>query len=257
MKSIIIIPTYNEKENIGELVKEIRVLNKGFRILIVDDNSPDGTGEIADGLAGKYSEVSVIHRKAKLGLGTAYTTGFKYALENNYDLVFTMDADFSHQPKHLIGLLEEAKRYDLVIGSRYIEGGGIQNWPAHRLILSRGANIYVRMVTGLPVLDCTGGFNCYRREVLEKIDLDRIISDGYAFQIEMKYRLWRRGFSIKEVPITFVDRTRGKSKISKSIIFQAFFLVWKLRKKRGQATFFSFFFLTGFLKLCILFIKLI
>ncbi len=229
MKSIIIIPTYNEKENIGKLIEEIRKLNRDFHILIIDDNSPDGTGRIADGLAKKYPEVFVIHRPAKLGLGTAYITGFKYALENNYDLVFTMDADFSHQPKYLIDLLEKAKEYDLVIGSRYIKDGGIQNWPLHRFILSQGANIYVRMVTRLPVFDSTGGFNCYRREVLEKIELDKIISDGYAFQIEIKYRLWKKGFFLKEVPITFIDRTHGTSKISKRIIFQALFLVWKLR----------------------------
>ena len=229
MKSIIIIPTYNEKENIGKLIEEIRKLNKDFHVLIIDDNSPDSTGRIADGLTGKHSEVSVIHRRGKLGLGTAYITGFKYALENNYDLVFTMDADFSHQPKYLMGLLEKAKEYDLVIGSRYIKDGGIQNWPLHRLILSQGANIYVRMITGLPIFDSTGGFNCYRRKVLEEIDLDKIISDGYAFQIEMKYRLWKKGFSIQEVPITFIDRTHGTSKISKRIIFQAFFLAWKLR----------------------------
>jgi len=229
MKSIIIIPTYNEKENIGKLIEEILKLNRDFHILIIDDNSPDGTGRIAEGLAKKHSEVSVIHRRGKLGLGTAYISGFKYALENNYDLIFTMDADFSHEPKYLIDLLEKAKEYDLIIGSRYIEDGGIQNWPLHRLILSRGANFYVRMVTRLPIFDSTGGFNCYRREVLEKIDLDTIISDGYAFQIEMKYRWWKKGFSIKEVPITFIERTRGTSKISKRIIFQAFFLVWKLR----------------------------
>jgi dolichol-phosphate mannosyltransferase len=228
MKSIIIIPTYNEKENIEKLIEEIRKLNRDFRILIIDDNSPDGTGRIADELAIKHSEVCVLHRSAKLGLGTAYITGFKYALENNYDLVFTMDADFSHQPKYLIDLLEKAKEYDLVIGSRYVKDGEIQNWPLHRLILSRGANIYVRMVTRLPIFDSTGGFNCYRKEVLEKIDLDTIISDGYAFQIEMKYRLWEKGFSIKEVPITFIERARGTSKISRRIIFQAFFLVWKL-----------------------------
>lgn len=237
MKSIIIIPTYNEKENIEKLIEEILKLNIDFHILIIDDNSPDGTGRIADDLARKHSEVSVIHRPAKLGLGTAYITGFKYALENNYDLVFTMDADFSHQPKYLIDLLEKAKEYDLIIGSRYIEDGEIENWPFHRLILSWGANFYVRMVTRLPIFDSTGGFNCYRRGVLEKIDLDTVISDGYAFQIEMKYRLWKKGFSVKEVPITFIERTRGRSKISKRIIFQAFFLVWKLRLKRGQATF--------------------
>jgi len=231
MKSIIIIPTYNEKENIRKLVEEIKELNKGFHILIIDDNSPDGTGRIADGLAKKYSEVSVIHRSAKLGLGTAYISGFKYALENNYDLIFTMDADFSHQPGYLIDLLEKAKEYDLVIGSRYVKDGKIQNWPLHRLILSRGANVYVRMVTRLPVLDSTGGFNCYRRRVLEKIDFDTIISEGYGFQIEVKYRVWKSGFSIKEVPIAFTDRTRGTSKISKRIIFQAFFLVWKLLRR--------------------------
>jgi len=236
MKSIIIIPTYNEKENIEKLIEEIRKLNKDFRILIIDDNSPDGTGRIADRLARKYSEVSVIHRSAKLGLGTAYIIGFKYALENNYDLIFTMDADFSHQPRYLIDLLEKAKEYDLVIGSRYVKDGQIQNWPLHRLILSRGANFFVRMVTRIPIFDSTGGFNCYRKEVLEKIDLNTIISDGYAFQIEMKYKLWKKGFSIKEIPVTFIERARGTSKISKRIIFQAFFLIWKLRK-RGQATF--------------------
>jgi len=234
MKSIIIIPTYNEKENIEKLIGEVRKLDKDFHVLIIDDNSPDGTGRIADGLAREHSEVFVIHRPAKLGLGTAYITGFKYALENNYDVVFTMDADFSHQPKYLIDLLEKAKEYDLVIGSRYVKDGGIQNWPVHRLILSRGANIYVRMVTGLPIFDSTGGFNCYRRKVLEKIDLDTIVSDGYAFQIEIKYRLWKKGFSIKEIPITFIDRARGKSKISKRIILQAFFLVWKLRLRLNE-----------------------
>ena len=236
MKSIIVIPTYNENENIERLIEEIRKLSKDFHVLIIDDSSPDGTGEIADRLAQKHSEVSVIHRPGKLGLGRAYIVGFKYALKNNYDSIFTMDADFSHQPKYLIDLGEKAKEYDLVIGSRYIKDGRIKNWPLHRLILSRGANIYVRMVTGLPIFDSTGGFNCYRKESLEKIDLDTITSDGYAFQIEIKYRLWKKRFSFKEVPITFIDRTRGTSKISKRIIFQAFFLVWKLRK-RGQATF--------------------
>jgi len=229
MKSIIIIPTYNEKENIEKLIEEIRRLNKGFHILIIDDNSSDGTGKIADRLATRYSELSVIHRPAKLGLGTAYITGFKYALENNYDPVLTMDADFSHQPKYLGDLLEHAREYDLVIGSRYVKHGKIQNWPLHRLILSRGANFYVRMVTRLPVFDSTGGFNCYRREALEKINLGSIVSDGYAFQIEIKYRLWKKGFSIKEVPINFIDRARGRSKISKRIIFQAFLLPWKVR----------------------------
>jgi len=229
MKSIIIIPTYNERENIERLVQEIQKLNRDFHVLIIDDNSPDGTGRIADGLAKKYSKVFVIHRPAKLGLGTAYITGFKHALENSYDLVFTMDADFSHQPGYLINLLEKAKEYGLVIGSRYVKDGEIQNWPLHRLILSRGANIYVRMVTRLPIFDSTGGFNCYRREVLEKIDFDTIISEGYGFQIEMKYRVWKSRFSIREVPITFIDRARGTSKISKRIIFQALFLVWKLR----------------------------
>ena len=223
MKSIIIIPTYNEKENIGKLIEEIRKLNRDFHILIIDDNSSDGTGRIADGLAGNHSEVSVIHRRGKLGLGTAYITGFKYALENNYDLVFTMDADFSHQPKYLIDLLEKAKEYDLVIGSRYIEDGGIQNWPFHRFILSRGANIYVRMVTGLPVLDSTGGFNCYRKEVLEKINLDTIISDGYAFQIEMKYRLWKKGFPSKKFPSLLLTAPTAHLKFQKESFFKPSF----------------------------------
>jgi len=236
MKSLIIIPTYNEKENIEKLIEEIRKLKRNFHILIIDDNSPDGTGTIADRLATKYSEISVIHRPAKLGLGTACLAGFRYVLQSNYDLVFTMDADFSHHPKYLTDLLEKAKDYDLVVGSRYIKDGKINNWPLYRLILSRGANFFVRMVTRLPILDSTGGFNCYRRGALEKIGYDTIISDGYEFQIEMKHRLWRKGFSFKEVPITFVDRTRGRSKISKRIIFRAFLLVWKLRK-RGQATF--------------------
>jgi len=236
MKSIVIIPTYNEKENIEELIEEIRELNKGFYILIVDDNSPDGTGRIADELAKSYPEVSVVHRRAKLGLGSAYMAGFKYALENNYDLIFTMDADFSHQPKYLNHLLEKARQYGLVIGSRYVEDGKVQNWPLHRHILSRGANIYVRIVTGLPVLDSTGGFNCYQRQALEKIEFDRIFSDGYAFQIEIKYRLWRKGISLKEVPITFVDRRCGKSKISKRIILQAILSVWKLRLSLGDCS---------------------
>ena len=236
MKSLIILPTYNEKENIEKLIEEIRKLKRNFHILIIDDNSPDGTGTIADRLATKYSEVSVIHRPAKLGLGTACLAGFRYALQSNYDLVFTMDADFSHHPKYLTNLLEKAKDYDLVIGSRYIKDGKIKNWPLYRLILSRGANVFVRILTGLPILDSTGGFNCYWGKVLEKIDFGTIVSDGYAFQIEMKHRLWRKGFSFKEVPIAFVDRTRGRSKISKRIVLQAFFLVWKLRKRR-QATF--------------------
>jgi len=229
MKSLIIIPTYNEKENIEKLIEEIRKLKRNFHILIIDDNSPDGTGRIANELAGKYSEVSVIHRPAKLGLGTACLAGFRYALQSSYDLIFTMDADFSHHPKYLTNLLEKAKDYDLVIGSRYIKDGEIKNWPLYRLMLSRGGNFFVRMVTKLPILDSTGGFNCYRRGALEKIDYETIVSDGYAFQIEMKHGLWKRGSSITEVPITFVDRARGRSKISKRIIFQALFLVWKLR----------------------------
>ncbi|MCD6093955.1 MAG: polyprenol monophosphomannose synthase [Candidatus Omnitrophica bacterium] len=242
MKSLIIIPTYNERENIQSLIEDIWELKKGFHILIIDDNSPDGTGEILEKLRIKYqkSKIEVIHRRKKIGLGTAYIQGFRWALSRDFEYIFTMDADLSHNPKYLPLFLEKmADGYDVVVGSRYIKTGGreekgVVNWPIYRLLLSRAANLYTRIITRLPLADSTGGFNCYRRKVLESIDLDRISSDGYAFQIEMKFKTWKKGFRLREIPIIFVGRRFGQSKISRKIIWKAIFLVWKLRTQRAQ-----------------------
>ena len=243
MKSLIIIPTYNERENIQSLIEDIWELKKGFHILIIDDNSPDGTGEILEKLRIKYqkSKIEVIHRRKKIGLGTAYIQGFRWALSRDFEYIFTMDADLSHKPKYLPLFLEKmADGYDVVVGSRYIKTGrkerkGVVNWPIYRLLLSRAANLYTRIITRLPLADSTGGFNCYRRKVLESIDLDRISSDGYAFQIEMKFKTWKKGFRLGEIPIIFVGRRFGQSKISRKIIWKAIFLVWKLRTQRAQS----------------------
>jgi dolichol-phosphate mannosyltransferase len=228
-RALIIIPTYNEKENIGEIIPVILEKDPSIEVLIVDDNSPDGTGKIADEMAKENSRIKVLHREKKAGLGTAYKTGFKYALENGYDHIFEMDADFSHDPKYIPHFLEAIKKADLVLGSRYISGVNVINWPMSRLLLSYYANVYTRWVTGLPVRDATGGFKCFRREVLEKIDLDRVQSEGYSFQIEMSFRAWKKGFKIKEVPIVFEDRRLGQSKMSKKIVREAIWRVWKLR----------------------------
>ncbi|MDD5555922.1 MAG: polyprenol monophosphomannose synthase [bacterium] len=228
-KALIVIGTYNERENIRELVERVLGLALGFHILIIDDNSPDGTGRIADELADAHPEVGVIHRPSKMGLGTAYLAGFRHGIERGYDLLLTMDADFSHDPAVLPRLLEAAETHDLVIGSRYVRGGGVVNWPWHRKLVSRGGSIYARLVTGLPVADATGGFNCYRSEVLRAIGLDGIRSEGYAFHIEMKHKARRKGFRICEIPITFVDRTLGKSKMSKRIFLEAIGRCWKIR----------------------------
>lgn len=228
-RTLIIIPTYNEKENIGEIIPVILEKDPSIEVLIVDDNSPDGTGKIADEMAKENSRIKVLHREKKAGLGTAYKTGFKYALENGYDHIFEMDADFSHDPKYIPLFLEAIKKADLVLGSRYISGVNVINWPMSRLLLSYYANVYTRWVTGLPVRDATGGFKCFRREVLEGIDLDRVQSEGYSFQIEMSFRAWKRGFKIKEVPIVFEDRRVGQSKMSKKIVREAIWRVWKLR----------------------------
>ena len=228
-KALVIIPTYNEKENIREITPQILKKDPSIDVLIVDDNSPDGTGEIADEMAGENSRIKVLHREKKAGLGTAYKTGFKYALENGYDHIFEMDADFSHDPKYIPRFLETVKEADLVLGSRYISGVNVINWPMSRLILSYYANVYTRWVTGLPVRDATGGFKCFRREVLEKIDLDKVQSEGYSFQIEMSFRAWKKGFKIKEIPIVFEDRRVGQSKMSKKIVREAIWRVWKLR----------------------------
>ena len=228
-KALVIIPTYNEKENIREIIPEILKKDPSINVLIVDDNSPDGTGKIADEMANENSRIKVLHREKKAGLGTAYKTGFKYALENGYDHIFEMDADFSHDPKYIPHFLEAVEEVDLVLGSRYISGVNVINWPMSRLLLSYYANVYTRWVTGLPVKDATGGFKCFRREVLEKIDLDKVQSEGYSFQIEMSFRAWKKGFKIKEIPIVFEDRRVGQSKMSKKIVREAIWRVWKLR----------------------------
>ena len=232
-KSLVVIPTYNEKENISKLVRDILSLDHGFHVLIIDDNSPDGTGQVIDDLADEFSEVHVCHRPKKMGLGSAYLVGFGIALEAMFDYIIEMDADFSHDPKSLPRFLEKFNEgYDVIIGSRYIKGGGVSNWSGERKALSKYANIYVRMVTGLPVKDTTGGFNGYRRSILEAIDLGSIHSNGYAFQIEMKYRAWKKGFKLIEFPILFSERKHGKSKMEKQIIWEAFWIVWRMRLEK-------------------------
>jgi len=230
-RALIIFPTYNERENIDKIVHAVLPLDPRLNVLIVDDNSPDGTGEIAERLAQQELKVNVLHRKKKEGLGQAYIAGFKWAIERKYDYIFEMDADFSHGPEYLKHFLQEIKEYDLVIGSRYISGVNVINWPMSRLFLSYFANVYTRIITGLPLRDATGGFKCFRREVLEAISLDSVHSTGYSFQIEMTMRAWKKGFTIKEIPIIFVDRTAGVSKMSKKIVREAIWMVWWLRLK--------------------------
>ncbi len=231
MKVLVVIPTYNEAENIEEIIKKSLSVSPNVEILVVDDGSPDGTGDIVDKISKENPRVHLLRRPGKMGLGSAYVTGFKYALENGYEWVIEMDADFSHDPKDIPRFLELAKENDLVIGSRYTNGISVVNWPIKRLLLSYFANVYARIVTGVPIKDLTGGFKCFKRRVLEAIDLDGIMSDGYAFQIEMNYHAWKKGFKVKEMPIIFVERRAGKSKMSKRIIWEALWLVWKLRLK--------------------------
>ena len=229
MKALVIVPTYNEAENIRELVPRILDQDPGIEILVVDDNSTDGTGALVEELRQTESRLHILHRPKKLGLGTAYVAGFRYALEHNYDLVFEMDADFSHDPDSIPAFLDAVKDADLVLGSRYLNGVTVVNWPLSRLILSYGANLYTRIVTGMPIKDATGGFKCFRRTTLEQINLDRVRSDGYGFQIEMNFKTWRKGLRIKEIPILFVDRRVGISKMNRKIIWEAMWLVWKIR----------------------------
>lgn len=230
MESLIVVPTYNEKENIRELCDAVLGIRDDIGMLVVDDNSPDGTGDIVDAIAEKNDRVHVIHRREKLGLGSAYITGFKWALANtDVKYIFEMDADFSHSPDSIPAFLEAIQDNDLVLGSRYLDGITVVNWPLSRLILSCGANIYTRIVTGLPLKDSTGGFKCFRREVLEQLPLDTIRSDGYSFQIEMNFFCWKKGFRIREIPIIFEDRRVGVSKMSRKIIWEAAFMVWRLR----------------------------
>jgi dolichol-phosphate mannosyltransferase len=229
-RSLVIVPTYNEKENIAKIITAVLSQDPSIDMLIVDDGSPDGTGTIADAIAESDPRVHVLHRPGKLGLGTAYLAGFKWALERPYAFIFEMDADFSHAPEKLLEFLEAIKDADLVIGSRYQNGQvNVVNWPMSRLFLSYSANIYARKLTGVPIFDATGGFKCFRREVLEAIDLSDVRSNGYAFQIEMTFRAWKKGFRTKEIPIVFVDRTEGSSKMSKRIVREAVWMVWRLR----------------------------
>ena len=228
--ALVVIPTYNESMNLPTIVPDVLKQDARLEVLVVDDNSPDGTGRMADEMAAKDSRVHVLHRPGKQGLGTAYLAGFKWALERSYELVFEMDADFSHDPGHLKEFLKASEDADLVLGSRYLGGRvTVVNWPMGRLLLSYFANVYARQVTGLAIWDLTGGFKCFRRRVLEAIDLSAVRSNGYAFQIEMTFRAWRKKFRMKEIPITFVDRTEGQSKMNKAIVREAVWVVPRLR----------------------------
>ncbi|HEX6912338.1 MAG TPA: polyprenol monophosphomannose synthase [Longimicrobium sp.] len=229
-RALVIVPTYNESENLPRLIPSILSRDERLEILVVDDASPDGTGQMADDIAAAEPRVHVLHRAGKLGLGTAYLDGFRWGLERGYDFLFEMDADFSHDPAHLPQFLDAIQTYDLVLGSRYLHGRvTVVNWPMGRLLLSYFANIYAGWVTGLPIADATGGFKCFRRQVLEAVDLDRVESNGYAFQIEMSFRAWKKGFRLGEIPIMFVDRDQGTSKMSKKIVREAIWRVWRLR----------------------------
>ena len=229
-RALVIVPTYNERENVERLVATVLAQDPRLDILVVDDGSPDGTGDIADSIAMREPRVNVLHRASKLGLGTAYLAGFAWALERDYAYIFEMDADFSHDPAHLPQFLAAIEHADLVLGSRYRNNRvTVVNWPVTRLLLSFFANIYARVITGLQLYDATGGFKCFRRHVLEAIDLKAVRSNGYAFQIEMSFRAWKKGFRIVEIPIVFVDRTEGQSKMSKRIVREAIWMVWRLR----------------------------
>ncbi|MGB5288659.1 MAG: polyprenol monophosphomannose synthase [Ignavibacteriaceae bacterium] len=230
-KKLIIIPTYNELENLPRLLPEVLSQDNGIEVLIVDDNSPDGSAAFVENESKKNNRIHLIRRSSKQGLGTAYIVGFKYALQNSYQLIFEMDADFSHDPNEIPKFLEEIKTADVVLGSRYKNGVNVINWPMRRLLLSWFANIYTRVITGMPLHDATGGFKCFKREVLEAINLDQVKSNGYAFQIEMNFKAWKKGFRITEIPIIFVDRLKGNSKMSKKIVREAVTMVWKLRFK--------------------------
>lgn len=236
--ALVVIPTYNEKENVRDVSKAVLAALPEAHILFVDDNSPDGTGQIVDEMGSKDPRVHCLHREGKQGLGRAYVAGFKWALERSYEFIFEMDADFSHNPNDLPRILSAAQNADLALGSRYVGGIRIINWPLSRLILSKGAAVYVHIITGMPFTDPTGGFKCYRRAVLESVDLDRIRSNGYSFQIEMTNEAWMRGFHVVEVPITFEERRSGQSKMSSTIVREALWMVWKLlfrnRLKRSR-----------------------
>ena len=229
MKILVISPTFNERKNIKIFIDTVLNDNPTFDLLIVDDNSPDGTSDKVRELQSEFENLHLVVREKKLGLGTAYIFGFKWALDRNYDIIVQMDADLSHNPKDLSMMVENLNDNDLVIGSRYIRGISVVNWPLSRLMLSYGANTYSRMITGMPIMDGTGGFKAWKSEVLGDVDLDSVRSQGYSFQIEMNFRAWIKGYKIKELPIIFSDRTIGQSKMSKKIVYEAIFMVWRLR----------------------------
>jgi dolichol-phosphate mannosyltransferase len=231
---LIIVPTYNERENVAALQQAVLAACPSADILFVDDNSPDGTGETLDALCAEHARLHVLHRKDKQGLGRAYIAGFKWALERHYEFIMEMDADFSHDPKSVPDLVHAAQEADVALGSRYIGGIRIINWPLGRLILSRGAGVYVKCITGMPFTDPTGGFKCFRRAVLEHINLDEIKSNGYSFQIEMTHQAWQAGFRIVDVPITFEERRSGQSKMNADIFREALWMVWKLWIRCGM-----------------------
>jgi dolichol-phosphate mannosyltransferase len=229
VEKLVIVPTYNERENIGLLLEKLLGLPYNLHVLVVDDASPDGTGEFVKDWQGRQPRLHLLQRPGKLGLGSAYRDGFRYALANGAEYIFEMDADFSHDPESIGEFLKNAEEADVVLGSRYLHGVTVVNWPLQRLILSYTANLYTRLVTGLPVKDATGGFKCFRRRALEAIRLDQVRSDGYAFQIEVSYKCWRKGFRVREIPILFVDRHAGVSKMNRKIIWEAVWMVWRLR----------------------------
>ncbi len=231
--TLVIVPTYNERDNLRPLAARLLSLSVPVELLVVDDNSPDGTGKVADDLAGRHPRVRVLHRTEKNGLGRAYCAGFTWALERDYEFIFEMDGDFSHNPDDVPRLLEAAQDADLVLGSRYCNGIRVINWPLSRLMLSKSAAKYVQLVTGMPFTDPTGGYKCFRRRALQVIDLQRVRSNGYSFQIEMTHKLWRQGMKIVEVPIIFTDRFQGSSKMSGKIVREAFLMVWRLWLQNG------------------------
>ena len=229
MKTIVVTPTYNERKNIGELIETIFNIDSEYHILVVDDNSPDGTGDYVESIQKTYPHLHLLRRSGKMGLGTAYCEGFKVALERDFDTIVQMDADMSHNPEDIPRMVDLMSNFDLVLGSRYCNGVNVVRWPIRRLIISVGANKYTRWVTGLPVSDATGGFKCWSRKVLKAIELDTVRSRGYSFQIEMTFRAWHKGFRIKEIPIIFTDRTIGESKMTKSIMLEAALIIWRLK----------------------------
>ncbi len=232
-KALVIVPTYNERDNLPPLAQRVLSLPVPVDLLVVDDNSPDGTGKLADELAAKHPQIHVLHRAEKNGLGRAYIAGFKWALEQGYEFIMEMDGDFSHNPDDIPKFLEAAKNADLVLGSRYCNGIRVINWPLSRLVLSMGAGMYVRVITGMPFSDPTGGFKCFRRRALESLDLDAVRSNGYSFQIELSHKIWRQGMTVGEVPIIFTDRFQGSSKMSGHIVWEAIWMVWRLWFQHG------------------------